>query len=658
MPFRRGRNSVPAASLELPLCIDAFHRLTRDILWVPQPNVDPTPVVKINYTQDFSLVMGIYLGLMKQLSAVFTAAAAAAQSKQDGVPKLFSSSADCRVVPTSRWLMLLGFVLSKCPSHYTAWRQRRDVVMDPQSLLDRCAAETFCETLPVEVQEMGAPPVVDCEHIQVSLSSGMSDDERELVTFWLPSAADVVVRKRQRDGDDAGGGTASFWRCVLWELRLIRNCFVRDCHKNFQLWHHRKELLEWAVAQTPAAALVSVDAFSAYLQDHHDSDMEFGDVDERDVCESILCEADSKNYHVWSHRAWFLTLFPFLTRSPWGGDDDVVRSGASQPAATYREDLDAAAFNPLPLDSLKDMSGCELVIPPSTSASLLTEEIRFTTRMISEDWFNNSAWCHRYSTLQRFLVVPLMQSQAVDARLDETCKNLVKQIVESEVHFALQWAAFEPCNECPFVFAKGIADLWQTTCIRSSDLTTTHAGAQSEEAEGAGSRKSWAEYDASRSLHRYIDNVIQQHVIPVADALREHLGSNTEGGGKKTATSCGPELGLTRSRFLLANTHQPLAAQFRLVYDALEALWNMYASDEERRFVESRFPADRVLPGGSQPQHIPAQDSVEGAEPLWLQQLLQWEAAAISIGKELYARDPVRAKYWKHEVHIVLHRQY
>lgn len=76
---------------------------------------------------------------------------------------------------------------------------------------------------------------------------------------------------------------------------------ARSSPKNYQLWHHRRSLIEKIVGSiTPAEQSTSNQALlNATLNN------------EISFIESIL-PLDDKNYHAWSHRQWLVRTFPHL----------------------------------------------------------------------------------------------------------------------------------------------------------------------------------------------------------------------------------------------------------------------------------------------------------------------------------------------------------
>lgn len=631
--------------------IDVIQRLFSDVPSVPQPNVQPIPVVQIGYSKDFSYIMGIYLSMLRSLTGGMSSQPAAISWATNSVAdatNVTSEFSTQRIAvvksPTARWLMLLGIVLTKCPSHYTAWKQRRDVVMNHKHMYELCCSEHYNE-------QPHAVPVNELIHA-----------ETEAITFWTPNCADIDIQHPMTVGT-AITSSPSLWKCVLWELLTTAKCFVRDYHKNFQLWHHRKELIMWAIQHTPAEHLVSVEAFNKYLQQQHHSpssrSLAFSDFDERIVCDVVLLDEDSKNYHVWSHRAWFLMSFPFIS---------VPLSLSTLKESVLGENEgNSVAFSPMPLSELKWNAGAAELLPqPSDvrNTSLFLEELHYTARRIGEDWFNNSAWCHRFAVFKKYIVEPLTAAVPIKDDDDESAvrRRILKALCEAEVHYALRWAVVEPCNECPFVYAKGVADLWQVVSLGllSSSSSTTHpAGGEGLLATAALQAQgvTWESFRDSQALHDDTINIIGSYVLPVVAQIREATAAaavaphqDAAGGDEERELHS-----TTRAIFLRNNTHQPTAAVFRVLFDRMESTWGTFLAPSQKEAHVTQYPIELF-------------EQLEATEPVtttssatsssWETVVHQWEMSLVRLGSQLHATDVIRAKYWRHMVHTVVHRQY
>lgn len=605
--------------------IDVIYRLFNDVPSAPQPNVEPIPVVQIQYSKDFAYIMGLYLSMVRNLASRPTA----------------SNSSSMAVVsaPSTRWLMLLGVVLVKCPSHYTAWKQRRDVVMNHQHMYQLCCSDVYAE------QPHAVAP------------SELLDVEEEALTFWTPARSDIggfVSLPSSSSSSASQMPPASLWKCVLWELLTTAKCFVRDFHKNFQLWHHRKELIMCALEQTPAEHLASVGAFNQYLAATHPQDqrtLTFADFDERTVCDVVLLDEDSKNYHVWSHRAWFLMSFPFMA-TPLSFQVLVDSVLGEHSADGFAACIDVNHFVPLALSELKWNTGAAEVLPSPndvSESSLFLEELHYTARRIGEDWFNNSAWCHRFTVFKKYLAEPLLAGECDSEVLR---RAVFYKLCVLELHYALRWAVVEPCNECPFVYAKGVADLWQMSALNLPRQVAEDA----EEGDGlllSGALQqrgvTWAQYRQSQALHDASIGIIEQYVAPVVADIRK---STALGAGEPNNED---ELhSTTRNIFLRNNTHQPTAAIFRMVFDRMESTWTTYLEQAQKEAHIARFPIETFELAEKGEELSSSNNDL----PLLEDALHFWEMKLVQLGSLLHATDVIRAKYWRHMVHTVVHRRY
>lgn len=69
----------------------------------------------------------------------------------------------------------------------------------------------------------------------------------------------------------------------LYEELKYTDRMIKYNSKNYQVWHHRKVIVEWL--QDPAEELAFI--------------------------ENILCR-DAKNYHAWQHRQWCIQTFKLV----------------------------------------------------------------------------------------------------------------------------------------------------------------------------------------------------------------------------------------------------------------------------------------------------------------------------------------------------------
>ena len=74
---------------------------------------------------------------------------------------------------------------------------------------------------------------------------------------------------------------------------------IEDNQKNYQVWHHRKSLVSWAVGYNE-------DTGEMLLKDPEATQQVVRQ--ELELTEVLLAK-DGKNYHDWQHRQWVLNVF-------------------------------------------------------------------------------------------------------------------------------------------------------------------------------------------------------------------------------------------------------------------------------------------------------------------------------------------------------------
>ncbi|KIW50671.1 hypothetical protein PV05_09460 [Exophiala xenobiotica] len=163
---------------------------------------------------------------------------------------------------------------------------------------------------------------------------------------------------------------------VMLELDWLDGISERTL-KNYQIWHHRQHLLSLLPSLPP-----SEPEFLAHI-----------------------LSFDSKNYHVWTYRAWLCRQFP----------DPLLNT-----------DMELNAID-----------------------TLLAEDVR-----------NNSAWNHRYFVVFGAEELRMLESQGGGNRKDMLASgNLVvdEDIVEREINYAKDRIAWAPQNPSPWNYLKGVA---------------------------------------------------------------------------------------------------------------------------------------------------------------------------------------------------------
>jgi hypothetical protein len=235
------------------------------------------------------------------------------------------------------------------------------------------------------------------------------------------SSASMCGRRTTTETDPPTARVFDVWHAVAWELRITRYSAV-TIGKSFQTWNHRKELIMSAACQT-ADTLRRTEAVAdftshgscyathAHAQPPSTDDgvaahatkrgLTFADFDERGLTSYVLRFEDGKNYHAFSHRAWFVMFTGLL---------DTV-------------------------------DGCNV-------------ELDFTQRLIEEDPFNNSAWSHRLLVIRHGIVQGTQPTESVTSQ-DEIPLDALrdKRVVAFPWYFPRRWA-LDPRSIEPFVPSK------------------------------------------------------------------------------------------------------------------------------------------------------------------------------------------------------------
>lgn len=704
-----------------------------DPLPEPAPAVDSDTVVRIHYTPSFNYVMGMYRVMRPKARAHIGAGTA---SGMHGA---------------ARWLLLLGFAVKQASSHYTVWKDRRDVVLSPSIMSyatrDQLAPINLATVTAVLASEEAANGDVenssgytgkDPSEPTPTPKSRLAELQADLdaaTAVWLPGREDVFFTppspscaEENEEGPAKGEKAAtsphphssrySVWRSVRWELQTMR-AVAESFHKNFQVWHHRRELLTRALEDLPVESkrhvLSAQDIFGSYLRDHHG--VGFRDLDERELSRDVLEQRDAKNYHVWQHRSWFIHAFPFLTQRPsWSAllqyahktEEDASDDGSKECFVPDPEWLEGDCLTPR--------------IPPCP----LSTELEFTSQLIAQDCFNNSAWCHRYYVFSRDLIAPLVADFANESHRHEhtltvSKVSMVAQVLcRREVDYALQWAMIEPANESSFVHALSVAQLLQSTLLRLV-LWEKCARTQSEQCEAMltaplstplaavfaermvdpveqlpipsaaphdfasdlflemSELLSWEEFSGTFALLWYVLVAMRSVLVPRVCELMAVFERNLKQAAAGD-TEALETLYAKGSQYHIDNMHQAYAAEYRVCFTLLEQTWLLYFTEAQRAEVRKArdanwFAEHGITPassgkgsggsggGGGDASSEGQPTGKAGAPPepegpLFVREFLKGEALALSLIKQLVYLDPIRAKYWKHEALVVMERDY
>ncbi|KAH9598817.1 Protein prenyltransferase [Trypanosoma melophagium] len=520
-----------------------------------------------------------------------------------------------------KWFLLTAFILHGIPMHYSVWKERRDIILEPTRLWN--------STQDILISE------------EESKNHILPDNLIKVVNEWLPSRKEL----------ESTNGILSNWRGVRWELDAVK-CFNLKYQKNFQVWHHRRELLETALKQIEPSlsltVLASMDNFNQFLRTQHK--MEFSDIDERIICGMAL-EMDSKNYHVWLHRSWFIHAFSFLVSLPsW---EQLMKPFGF---IKNTNNTDKNIFKKFVVE--KEWKNLSLI--PTVPSCALNEELLYTAALIRYDCLNNSAWCHRFSLFSHDLIYTLMQTSSSISM--DNLKEVLYCLCGEELHYTLQWCVYNPSNESSFVHARAVAVLYQATLLRlylNNKSSETGYNYLSEEGPIIASKNlpshylslkeriPWEDYLNSFSLLQQHLSVLQEVVVPYSEKLRNKTASRDEE-TVEALHSCA-------SQFLLDNLHQVYAAIYHSLFVMLEQIWCCYFTEEERNCVHELLPSNTYSGGiaAAEAQIIQKPTTEES-----VRFLLESEVEAMRLARNLVYKDSIRSKYWKHEIRIVMHRQY
>jgi protein farnesyltransferase/geranylgeranyltransferase type-1 subunit alpha len=176
---------------------------------------------------------------------------------------------------------------------------------------------------------------------------------------------------------------------LLWTATL-----GGDNPKNYQIWYHRRALLEhYAAAYSSSSNQEEEDKHKEHKEHyHHDHWISITDIgtSELDYIGTVL-HVDGKNYHAWSHRQWVV------------GNIIATTMNSSN----------------------------------SNSSSIWSAEMEYTTRLLEIDVRNNSAWNHRWFALHH-------------GRGQQATNDDIAAAVHDELEFCLVKARLDLHNESPF----------------------------------------------------------------------------------------------------------------------------------------------------------------------------------------------------------------
>ena len=466
----------------------------------------PAAPLQVAYTAEFRHVIGLYNGFHQLAAAEHAACTAAGGQKHvQLLPKRYLGPSNlpapfvrCLAAPPvggPRLLVCLAFTLKQCSAHYTAWKRRRDIALDPVAFAS-CCHDLFADAAAFHamghwIDPVGLPDAYLDSKNALRQPAGVGlfgDDCQRAIAAWCPSRSHLLPEVSGNDPpedfphqDSLIGGSPAVrrvydpWLAVAWELRTMR--FASPLSpKNFQTWNHRKELMvcaasrttgrwrEWAMATNDVAAVrAAVEQWWGHHRKGGGAAVSYlGTFDELRLCDSTLTYQDSKNYHVWSHRGWFVWFAGLLATAP---------GVARELEFTRHLIMDTDVFN--------NSAWCHRLYVVEAELSILMEqrkgeeEGRRVAQWLAEALLCEPAvWNEKYSDGRLRLFHPCFPapvafdqgavSKAVqsDIECDASMLASVGALFEREASFAVSAAVAESRNECPFTYFGGLLSMW------------------------------------------------------------------------------------------------------------------------------------------------------------------------------------------------------
>lgn len=232
-----------------------------------------------------------------------------------------------------------------------------------------------------------------------------------------------------------------------------------DNPKNYQIWYHRRALLEvlCTLVTERAAKEISLSSLSSpptttlspsfVMQAYYQKELDYS---------QTVIQADSKNYHAWSHRQWVVQQLSQLHRQNKDNNDkDDNNDNNNNDNKDDKNDNNKDDKN----DNNNDKNDNDNVI--------WIQEQGYTDVLIQMDPRNNSAWNHRWFVIHRGQQPQPQQPQPQQQQQQEEEQPPEEGIVtrgyrldlataKQEAEYALQGARLDPFNESPWRYLIAI----------------------------------------------------------------------------------------------------------------------------------------------------------------------------------------------------------
>ena len=758
--------------------LDLLSALTLAVPIAPEKQGGPRQAVKLSYTDDFDFVQGVLRGLLTvnqgekstddtTTTTNNTPSTPSPSSSQLSImerPKFLCDISEESTrrgtgMPSEDWapiyLITQGSVIDKCGAHYGAWKFRRDIITSPE-LFEKCAFESAKFPVPVDTtipkewkkryERENIPTTVNatmrdfvwsdvnefCKSTTEPTTTSKAhhrhasdeDDDGESSFETIDSANEELWAELQRErcaslrvilpsiagGDFTSNGGYCVWRAVAWELAQCKT-FARRNHKNFQVWHHRRELIAFGLANSDKNT-----PFTDILP--------FDEIDERILCDKVL-EDDSKNYHVWSHRCWFVSAFSELNTIDvtamvnQSSKADAAETSSSSVQHNNHTESDDELINEIRArNEAKEVEPYSL--PVSSGAVViggLEQEFNYSGRLIHNDVFNNSAWSYRMLLLRQFVVergfltaITKALAEGEEKEVLNMCHALFNNVLIAEIKFAVYWASVEVCNECPFTYARGVAALASDaihTIMNTSSKSTSLIDAilhqyialfdSNNTVSESTTNTNRDENDSITARgrivasmpHMYVHRQLSSNILTKALLVSEQVKDSSTPYGKRTA-------------FVRNNTHQCIAGMFHSAFDLHTAYWGSMLQNSNTNtsnlsvlkslkgalsaakmapllsdpVLTGTWTLDNITTWGSQfTDHLrkvaegitndvllvdfdSSDDQQQVVAPPNPDDMVNWiysHIVCLALGRLLTREDSIRYKYWKAQIHDLLH---
>jgi Protein prenyltransferase alpha subunit repeat len=336
--------------------------------------------------------------------------------------------------------------------------------------------------------------------------------------YWLPI---MNSRNQPPPRQDQQPNLSDETFQFLQHEMLLSATLGGDNPKNYQIWYHRRALLE----QLDHVLVL----FSAEDHHHHDSDnckslvtiVQTYYQNELNYIATVL-EQDGKNYHAWSYRQWLIQVMVIAAdRRPTKNKNDPTTGSISNTTTT------------------------------TTTTSLYEQEIIYIESLIEMDHRNNSAWNHRwFISHQRQqheqqqqqqqheqqppsshekqsseLFPPSTATTTAITNHPTTC--LSPNYVTMEMNYGISIAQMDPYNESPFRYCMALIKEQINSNPLMQDAETLLSFVQTYYQQIRAIEKQWKEKEETETTEK---NKMTSSEVPNDEVVSYNSsGSNMDG---------------------------------------------------------------------------------------------------------------------------------